>query len=71
VNPTPYGLSPHTPGRCAKRKPAPWGGGGGRFARPSWFDEPPPEQMAAPRSGLSASGIRNAARGRGEGSRLC
>jgi hypothetical protein len=65
----PDGVLPHKPERWAKRKPAPWGGGGGRFARPQWFDEPQPEEMARARSGLSASGIRNAAPGRNKGLR--
>lgn len=30
-----------------------------RFARPDWFDEPPPEQLAAARPGLAAGGIAN------------
>jgi hypothetical protein len=58
-DPDAYGLSPHKPKSWAKRKPAPWGGGGGRFCRPAWFDEPPPEELARARPALASGAIRN------------
>ncbi len=54
---------PHTPRLWAKHKAVQFDGRG-RFARPAWFDEPPPEQMARARPGLSAGGVLNAAHAR-------
>jgi len=52
------------PRRWLDREPAPWGGGGGRFARPPWFNEPPPQEMAR---GINVARINNSALGRNSG----
>jgi hypothetical protein len=44
--------------QVARRK----GQAAARFQRPHWFEEPPPETMAAPRPGYAVGAIVNAGR---------